>query len=325
MSSDGPLAEDSRESDPAVNDNQSPDSGDEGEKLSERERLAGELARLETENERLRAEYARSRQAQYRQTAVALGAVGVLAAVGAVLFAGARTVLFALAGTGIFLGILTYYLAPEQFLPAAVGRDVYGAMAATHEKMVSELGLSDDRVYIPTPEGGVRLYVPQRSAGALPEGEAVEEAFVVFDGGRGLSLRPTGEGLYGEFERALSGDLAATPAETGSQLTDALVEQFELVASVEQSASGSAEEGQLTVGVVDSAYGPLDRFDHPIVSFLGVGLARALGTPVAVTVARDGNDRVDAVVTCRWTAGAAVGAVTAESADETAADESAEN
>jgi len=83
-------------------------------------------------------------------------------------------------------------------------------------------------------------------------------------------------------------------------LTDALVEQFEIVESVEQSSSGDADSGQLTVGVVDSAYGPLDQFDPPVVSFLGTGLARGLAVPVAVDIEPEGNERVDAVVTCRW-------------------------
>lgn len=270
----------------------------ESEEISQRERLEGELARLESENERLREEFVRSKQTQYRQTALALIAVGVLAAVGGLLATGVRPVLFALAGTGMFLGILTYYLTPEQFLAASVGRDVYGAMAENEASIVAELGLTDSRLYVPAGET-VRLYVPQRSDVSLPDEEDLDETFVV-DGGRGVALRPTGEPLFDEFDRALAGSLAGAPEPLTTQLTDALVEQFELVASVDQSTAGDGDSGQVTVGIVDSAYGPLDQFDHPVASFLGTGLAQGLETPVVVSVEPDGNDRVDAVVTCRW-------------------------
>jgi len=311
MSSDAPLADGSEADDdgedggqPAAGDGSSrPGAGDADEEptgdVSETERLAGELARLEAENDRLRAAYAHSKRTEYRQTAAALAAVGALAALGAVLFTGARTVLFALAGTGVFLGVLTYFLAPEQFLPASVGREVYDAMADNQARIVAELGLSDDRIYLPV-DGGVRLYVPQTADASLPDDAALEETFVVFDGGRGVAFRPTGEALFAEFERSLDGELATTHDEVGAQLTEALVEQFELLESIEQSTAGTDEAGRLTVGVVNSAYGPPDRFDNPVVSFLGVGVARALDVPVGVMVNPDGNERVDAVVTCRW-------------------------
>lgn len=275
------------------------DDGDGTESLSEAERLEAEIARLEATNDRLRAAYAHTKQIQYRQTALGLLAVGGLAALGGLLLPSARTVLFALAGTGGFLGVLTYFLAPEQFLPASVGREVYGEMATTQERIVSELGLCDERLYVSTGES-VCLYVPQTATAPVPDRDALSETFVVSSEGRGVVFQPTGQALFEEFERALSGSLATTPAAVGSQLSDALVEQFELVASLEHSATGTADSGELTVGVLDSAYGSLDTFDHPVVSFLGVGVARGLETTVEVSIDHGGNDRVDAVVTCRW-------------------------
>jgi len=267
--------------------------------LSDQEQLAGELARLEAENERLRQAYAQRTQTKYRQTALALVAVGGLAAIGGVLFAGARTVLFALAGTGVFLGILTYSLSPEQFLPASVGREVYASLAGNEKRVAAELGLSDARLYVHDAGGTVRLYVPQSRRASLPGGDALEETFVVDGQRRGVAFEPSGAALFAAFDRAQSDSLAADPAELGPQLTDALVEQFELVGSAEQSVTGTAAEGSLTVGIVDSAYGSLEQFDQPVVSFLAVGLAEALETPITVTV-EPGGDRVDAVVTCQW-------------------------
>lgn len=280
----------------------SEESGDDD--LPDRETLAGEVAVLEEENQRLREERTRIQQTRYRQTARALIAVGVLAAVGAILFASARTVLFALAGTGVFLGILTYYLTPEQFLPATVGRDVYAAFAENATDIVGELGLSEQRVYVPveTPDRA-RLYVPQSDAAGLPAETALDETFVVGDH-IGLALQPTGARLFAEFEAALSGTLGETPDALGSQLGDAVVEQFELAASVDVTVESGADpsDGQLTVGITDSVYGDVEQFDHPVVSFVAVGLAIGLGVPVAASVTREGADRVDALVTYRWPA-----------------------
>lgn len=269
--------------------------------LSEQERLAGELAVLQAENERLRNDYARLQQTQYRRSAIALCALGGVAGAGAVLFPTARTVLFALAGTGLVLGVLTYYLSPEQFLPATVGRDIYGALATNEHAVVDELGLSDTRLYVPTEQSRVRLFVPQSTATDLPDEAALSETFVLTDDNRGVAFQPTGQTLFAEFEQSLTGDLATDPDDLAQQLREGLVEQFELLASTEQSVPGetTAEEGELTVGITDSAFGPVEQFDHPVASFLGVGLARGLETAVEVRV-EEGSDRVDAVVTCRW-------------------------
>ena len=278
------------------------------ETLSETERLTGRVAMLEAENQRLRDEYARIKQTRYRQTAVALVGVGLLAVVGGLLAPATRTVLFALGGTGIFLGILTYYLAPERFIPASVGREVYAALASNEQRVVADLGLSEDRIYVPMEgEGRVRLYVPQQTAESLPDADALAETFVTADSHRGIALGPTGVPLFAEFERALSGETATTPADLTAQLSDALVEQFELVESAEHSLDPetTADAGQLTVGIVDSIYGPPAQFDHPVASFLGVGVARGLDTPVAVSVESIADGRADAVVTCRWPASTA--------------------
>jgi len=273
------------------------------EEVSEQERLAGEVALLEAENEQLRTEYARLQQTQYRQTAIALVGVGLVAALGGLLLPSARTVLLALGGTGVFLGVLTYYLSPERFLSASVGRAVYETAASNQAGIVAELGLSETRLYVPVGEADVRLYVPASPSEPLPDDDdALGERFVVTEQARGVAFEPSGQALLADVEQALTDDLGSEPAAVARQLREALVEQFELVDSAEQSVPDESdrEAGELTVGVEGSAYGPLERFDHPVASVLAVGLARALNAPVAVTVDPDGNDRVDATVTCRW-------------------------
>lgn len=264
-----------------------------------------ELAVLREENRRLREEFAAAKRTQYQRTALLLVGVGLLAAVAGLLFPNAREVLLALGGTGVFVGVLTYYLTPEQFLPASVGRDVYTALARNEADLVAELGLQDVTVYVPLADGGrdVRLFVPQHADYTVPDDDALGDVFVVTDDERerGVALEPTGATLFTEFERALTGDLGDDAATLAPQLTDALVEQFELVGSVETDVE--ADGGRATVGITDSAYGPVDQFDHPLVSVLAVGFARGLAQPVTTEVEDSDDGRVDYRITCRWETG----------------------
>lgn len=266
--------------------------------------LSAQLEVLSEENQRLRKEYARARRTRYRRTALALAAVGIVGILGGLALPESRTVLFALGGTGLFTAVLTYYLTPEQFISAAVGEGIYSALARTETALVNELGLQDEQVYVPTAGGAgeqaARLFVPQQSAFDVPDHSALESLFVVTaaESERGVAIHPTGEPLFSEFERTLSGPLSDEPELLATQLTDGLVEQFELA----RSATVEFDEGGagLTVAIDGSAYGAVDRVDHPIVSFLGVGLAVGLDLPVTVESIRADDDRAEYLVACSW-------------------------
>ena len=266
--------------------------------------LAAQVELLAAENRRLREEYVRARQTTHRRTALGLFAVGALAVLGALALPGSRDVLLALGGTGLFAGVLTYYLTPERFVAAETGERVYAALAATGAQLVAELGLRDDRVYVPVGEtgAGVRLFVPSRSAFAVPPRDELDSLFVVTDDDRerGVSLSPTGAGLYREFESAMVGTVEEHPAALADQLADALAEGFELVESA--SADADPERGRATVEVAGSVYGPVDRFDHPVASLFAVGLAATLDRPVSLDVTPAEDGPADYFVTCEWDA-----------------------
>lgn len=265
--------------------------------------LAARVEYLRAENRQLREEYTRARRSQYRRTALGLAVVGALAAAGGLLLPDARQVLFAMAGIGVFAGLLTFYLTPERFIPADVGERIYGTLATNEDAIAADLGLSDVRVYVPTGtsgEAGVRLFVPQHDAYDLPPSEALDAPFVTpaDDSQRGLSLRPTGGSLHEEFERATTGQPADEPAPLTSQLADALVEQFELLDSA--TVDVDAEAGRASVAVEGSLYGDVSQFDHPVASLLAVGLATALDRPVRLSIDRPDDDRMDALVSLTW-------------------------
>ena len=271
------------------------------------ELLAGELAVLREENERLREEYARARQSQYRRSAATLFGVGVLAFLAGIVVVNARTVLFALGGTGVFLGVLIYFLTPERFVSASVAEAVYASLAWNESRLISELGLADEWVYVPSTTSeangvadGVRLFVPQRADYVVPETDELRDLFVVSDDGRrrGIAVRPTAADLYVEFERAVAGEPSAEPATLAVELAGALVEQLELIDSAQ--VDGDVEEERIAVRVRESAIGNVEQLDHPVPSLFGVGLARATERPVTVDVSTADEDASEFVVTCSW-------------------------
>ena len=269
----------------------------------DRATLEAEVEVLREENRRLRDEYARARRSEYRRTALVLSMAGLLGIAGGVLVSSARTVLLALGGTGVFIGVLTYYLTPERMLPATVGRDIYAAMSRTGESLVQELGLQEDRLYVPVDGAshGTRLFVPQHAEYTVPEGDALGDLFVIGDGERerGASVVPTGETLRQRFEEGRSGGEPSAPAEAAREFAAALVEQFELLHSAEV----EADDERVTVAVSGSAYGPVEGFDNPVASLLGSGLAHVVDAPVSVEVDATDDGRADALVTCRWEKG----------------------
>lgn len=262
------------------------------------ERVAVENELLREQNHRLREEYLRSQQQTYRQSAAGLVLVG-LAAVGAgVVFPAVQTVLFALGGTGIFGGILTYALTPERFIAETVSEGIYEAMTTDRTGLLDELGIEGQELYIPAESP--TLYIPAVTADRQPPAqleppEELSSMFVMSDNGTpGVALTPTGGPLFAAFRRSLSGPLAETPAPLTAQLVDGLVEGFGLVDGVETDVDPTG--GRVTVELVGVAYGSVDQLDHPVCSMLAVGLAVGLDTPVWIEI-----DQTDPpLVTYRW-------------------------
>ncbi|WP_206335565.1 hypothetical protein [Natronolimnobius sp. AArcel1] len=262
------------------------------------ETLAARLERLEAENNRLRAEYGRVRQSQYRRRALGLAAIGFVAIAGAAVFAAVRDVLLVLGATGLIGAVLTYYLAPEQFVAADIGERIYVGLANNQARLTATLGLSDRRHYVPTDtrQPGCLLVVPSYEQYQPPDTVAHDsEPIITAKDHRSLRLEPSGLGLVDAFDDALTTKRATTPDELATQLATALVEQFELAARVEPAVGPE----QVTFAITDSTFGDCDRFDHPVASFLAVGLAVGLERPITLEVAAVDN-RADWLLTCRF-------------------------
>jgi hypothetical protein len=264
---------------------------------ADEEELLARIETLEDKNERLRRELSAARQARYRRTAIGMAFLGGLAFLGAGLLPSLRDLLLALGGTGLFGALLTYYLTSERFVAASVGEAVYGTLAENLESVAGELELSETSVYVPVDgDPGVRLYLPDQplDAAGLPDPEDLRDTFVVTPGHRGLSLRPSGDSLRQEFVEATS-PVPGSPAELVAAVSEALVEQFELVDTADPDVE---EPGRATVRITGSAYRPVERLDHPVASLLATALADVTGEPVELEVVATGD--AESLVTCRW-------------------------
>lgn len=278
-----------------------PGEGDDGssDERLDRQALLARVETLEAETDRLRDAVAAAQRRRYRQTALGLLAVGLVALVGAVAFPGVRTVLLALGGTGVFGAILTYVLTPERFVAASVGERIFGTLADNEAAIVDDLDLRGDPLVVPGDGDAApaRLYVPLLAAddGGVPDSEALATPFVTGDR-QGLSLQPTGVRLYEALEDA-TGTLPTEPGALTATVGDALVEQFELVDGVD--ADADADGGRATLAISGIAYGSPHQFDHPVPSVLATTLAVELDETVGYDI-RPGGDRGDWLVTCRW-------------------------
>ena len=263
---------------------------------------------LQEENRRLRADYTRARQAEYRRAALGLATLGVVAVLGGLLFPTSQPTLFGLGGIGLFSAVLIYYLIPEQVAAASVGERAYAAFATFGEAISADLGLQDTQVYVPMTSGtnpgslDVRLFIPLHTTYRIPSPETLASVFVVEtdDQTRGVSVPPTGALLLREFRETMVDDLATTPADLTDQLTEAVVAGFEL--ADDAVAELAADEGRVTIGVRGSTFGPIDRFDHPLPSFIAAGLAGGLHTPVERAAITTDDEQFEYVVTYTWEA-----------------------
>jgi hypothetical protein len=259
------------------------------------EELRAQLDAIQSENQRLREQYAATRQQTYRRTALGLGGVGVLAALTGLLVTSAQQILFALAGIGLFAAVLTWFLTPEQFIPIDIGDAVYEPLAANLDAVAGELGLSKTRIYFETDRGS-RVYVPERASTRLPS--KLDSTFVIGDSpmDSGLALQPTGARLVDEFEQSHTGPLPESPRELTTHLIEGLVDGIELATNVDPDVA--VDQDRIVFEITEPKLGPLSRFDHPVQSFLAVGLTRGLDTPVYIETIETGDEAARIVV--RW-------------------------
>jgi hypothetical protein len=218
---------------------------------------------------------------------------GLIALAGAVVLVPLRELLVALGFTGLFGAVLTYFLTPERFVSATIGEQIYTTLADNEAAIVDDLMLGGEPLLYPTPDADVpaRLFVPQVPETVPADDSDLSTPFTTGEV-NGLALEPMGTALYRELQ-TVADRLPETPPEIATVVGEALIEQFELIDSVE--VDGDTE--RVTMAIDGSAYGPPDRFDHPVSSLLATTLAAELETVVTPTV--ESGTRAEWLITCR--------------------------
>ncbi|MFC7229561.1 hypothetical protein N0B31_19340 [Salinirubellus salinus] len=225
--------------------------------------------------------------------AVAFAVLGLAAA--AVSAAGlvapeTQGIVAALGGAGVFLSLLTLALSPTTH----DGREtaLFERVAGNYERAAADLGLATAHYYVPTGgEPPVRLFRPREADAPVPSVDKLSATFVGrrdAGGLLGLALDPSGLALLDEVDA----DLPDEPLTLAGELCGAAVDRME-VAEIAQP-NVDVDTGRATVAFRGTAYGSIERFDHPVRSFVGVGLALGLDRPVRTEVVEtpDGEFRI---------------------------------
>ena len=261
--------------------------------------LRARVRRLETENAQLRDQYSTIQMARNTRMAVGFGVIGLFAGSLAFVFPSVREVLIVVSMTGLFAGLLTRFLDPNRHVALNVGRGIYTTIVQNEVDLVSQLSLSDARIYVAT-DDGPRLFIPEvedYNSTALDELSA-GPLVVSDDASRsGLVFRPTGEALLDVVQDSSDDHFSSELSVIVETLSESVTDAIELTEHVESDVN--AEDGRATFVARGVLYGDPTHFDHPLGSLFGSGLALALDTPVRVTVGEAKQGAT--LVTCQWT------------------------
>lgn len=240
------------------------------------------------------------------QTAIVLSGLGIAAIAAGVRYPATRTALFVLGGILFFSAVSTYLLLSEAVVRESVYEGVYDTLLTNEVALIRECGLNGSPTYVPRPtedalrkgDSPVRLFVPRDDDESIVDAD-LDSLFVPSSNGRdlGVSLRPIGSNLFAEFESMTKGEVGGSVNKLVTQLADGLVGGLELVDSV---ATDVDPDQQRAVFMISDSATPIGRFDHPVQSFLGVGMALTLGSPVRAEIESAENSRFAYVVVCDW-------------------------
>lgn len=270
-----------------------------------------EIKRLEEEVQSLRSQYLVGRQFRYRRMGVALGLVGIGIYLTSWFFPESREFLLIVGGTGLFTAVLVFYLTPERFVPASQSEQIFDPLLKNLQDLAYEFGLRGPTVYVPTgghrDSGGLKdvtLFIPEDENYNLPSPNELAQRSVIRTNSkqRGLSVRPSASSLIQNFAASLSSGLASNPTHLSAQLVDGLTNSLELIGSGSEEVH--TDENSVAFRISSPFYSNIDRFDNPIPSFIGTGLAAGLDSPVEVSVRESSENEIgDYVIDCEWATG----------------------
>jgi hypothetical protein len=204
------------------------------------------------------------------------------------LFHSLRSLFLALAGTALFTVFLLTYLPEKAYVPKFVDEQISLATAKNLESLKSQYDLQEFGVYFPLAvdaEGRcqpVKLFIPKQRNYKLPTRD-LENLLCVNTSSyqdQGLLLTPTGFGLLQETRGTLREGLSQNPMVLLNQLEEIMVEELELVNSL--NFVFDQPNSRVLIDPSVKEWKAINRIDNPVISFLGCGLALGLSRPVEV-------------------------------------------
>jgi len=185
-------------------------------------------------------------------------------------------------GIGLFGAVLVSLLLPGRTVSPMVAEALYGALVSTVGEAPDARETSGNTVYYPGGDAAdpldVRVYTLDT---ATPAYEGVERDSTAVGANSSFRFQPSGAVLYQAFRSRATTTVATDPETFAWQLCQGLTDWFELVSSATPAVE--ATDG-MTIHVEGSAIPGVGKFDHPVVSFLGVALACERERPMVISV-----------------------------------------
>ena len=221
--------------------------------------------------------------------ALLLAALGIASLGGWFLWGTATTgPLLYFGGIGLFGAVLVPLIFPERTLPPMVAEGLHGALVSAVEREGGAGATRGATVYRPDPDGAggagstepsdVRVYALDGEPQDLDSAASVASTLTTESSFRSSAA---GSVLYRAFRSEAVPNVGATPEAFAWQLCQGLTEWFELATDATPEVEST---GGMTIHIEESTLPRADRFDHPIVSFLGVALACYWDRPVVIDV-----------------------------------------
>lgn len=209
-------------------------------------------------------------------------------------------VLVAVGATFFFGGIVTLTLDSGQYLVTSVHQSIYSDLSENLERLIEAYDLQKTLIYLPrTGSESPVLFLPKHPDHQLPRDIERDSLFVESHNSRaeGIILRPAGATLFSKFESMLEGEMGGTIEELTRQLSDGLIEGFELVDGIRTDVR--PEDNVVEFVITGDLHRTGRAHENPVQSFLAVGLAKGLDTPIAVEPIQETENNEALAFRCR--------------------------
>jgi len=238
-----------------------------------------------------------------RQSAYGFIFLGLVSTVGGLLEWNTQmaVVLVAVGATFFFGGIVTFTLGSKRYLITSVHQSICWDLSENLERLIESYDLQKTLVYLPRTGAAEPpvLFVPKHPDHQLPKGIEVDSLFVESHNKRaeGIVLRPAGATLFDRFESMLEGEIGETLDDLTRQLSDGLIEGFELVDRIRTDVH--PEEDVVEFEIVGDIHDSSQGYENPVQSFVAVGLAAGLETPITVEPMQEAENDQALTFRCR--------------------------